>query len=130
VKVMRARDKPAALRDLNRWLSGNVEMSDDEVELVLLAFQVFRAKLPRPGRLTDDQLRGLAVPVLLLLGEHSRVLDAGKAAKRATDLLPDVTAEITPGATHGLPFEHPEAITARVLDYITRRDTCSQPTSR
>ena len=68
------------IRDFNRWLNGDVQLSDDEIELLLLVFTSFRQSLPMPKRLGDDELRRIAAPVLVLLGGHSRLYDPEKVA--------------------------------------------------
>ena len=57
-----ARDKPAAVPKFNTWMNGDVELTDVQVELLLPGMGSFRQKLPRPQRLTDDDLRGIAAP--------------------------------------------------------------------
>ena len=119
--VLRAKDKATAMRRFSSWLNGDVPLSDAEVELGLHTFASFRQRLPRPRRLPDDALRGLETPTLLLLGGQTVLFDPAKVAARAERLLPDVTVDITPGAGHGLLFQHPERLTATVLDFVERR---------
>jgi pimeloyl-ACP methyl ester carboxylesterase len=118
LRTLRAKDKPRAIRDFSRWLSGDVDLTDEEVELVLLSFRTFRQKLPSPKRLSDQQLRCITVPTLLLLGAQSRLYDPDQVAERARGLLPDVRVEITPRAGHGLPLQYPDQITERILDFV------------
>ena len=61
-RTLLARDKPAAVPKLNTWMNGDVELTDVQVELLLAGMGSFRQKLPRPQRLTDDDLRGIAAP--------------------------------------------------------------------
>ena len=117
-----ARDKPKAIRRFSRWMNGDVELSDDEVELVLLAFRTFRQKLPTPGRLSDDELRSVTTPTLLLLGAETRIYDVERVAARARAHLADVAVEIIPGAGHGLPFQFPDAVTSRILDFVAHHE--------
>jgi pimeloyl-ACP methyl ester carboxylesterase len=128
MRTLRAKDKHQAIRDFNRWLSGDIDITDDEIELVLFAFRNFRQKLPFPKRLPDDQLRRITTPTLLLLGAESRIYaDPAKVAERARRLLPDVTVEITPGAGHGLPLQFPDRITARIVEFAERTHTPAPP---
>lgn len=117
-RTLTARDKPQAVRDFNQWMNGDVELSDDEIELVLTAFQTYRQKLPSPKRLSDDQLRRITTRTLLILAADTRIFDPSKVADRASRLLPDVQVEITPNAGHGLPFQYAEQVTKRVLTFI------------
>lgn len=117
-RTLMASDKAEAIREFNRWLNGDMELNDDEIELVLAAFGTYRQRLPSPKRLSADQLRRIATPTLLLLAADSRIYDPGKVADRASRLLTDVTIETTPDAGHGLPFQYPGEVTRRVLTFI------------
>jgi pimeloyl-ACP methyl ester carboxylesterase len=121
--VLARRDKARAIRSFSHWLSGDIELSDDEVELVLLAFKTFRQKLPIPGRLSDEELRAVTNPTLLLLAAESRIYDVERVAARARELLPAVTVEITPGTGHGLPLERPGQVTKRMLEFTATHET-------
>lgn len=77
--------------------------------------------MARPRGLTDDELRGIAIPALVLLGGRSPIHDPQRAARRARALLPDVRAEVVPGATHGLPADRPEQVRARLLAFLGDR---------
>ena len=60
-----------------------------------------------------------------------RVPDAARHVERydrfvaapARRLLPDVTLHITAGAGHGLLFQHPEPLSAAILDFVESRET-------
>lgn len=117
-RTLLARDKHRAFREFNKWMNGDVELSDDEIELFLLAFRTFRQKLPIPGVLSDDELRRIAVPTLLLLAADTRLYDPEKVAARAHRLLPDVRVEIIPDAGHGVLFQYPDQLTARIVQFI------------
>lgn len=117
-RTLTATDKPQAIRAFNRWLNGDIELTDDEIELVLLAFRTFRQRLPTPKRLSDDRLRSIMTPTLLLLAADTRIFDPRRVASRASRLLPDVQVEIIANAGHGLPFQYPEQTTGRILTFI------------
>lgn len=122
-----ARDKPGAIRKFSRWLNGDNELSDDEVDLVLTVFGNFSQKLPTPSRLTDQELEGITCPTLLLLGENSRLLDPHDVAEHATSTMPDVTVEIVPNAGHGVAFQYPDRTVARILDFVRLNDSRITP---
>jgi pimeloyl-ACP methyl ester carboxylesterase len=113
-----ARDKPAAVRKFNRWMNGDVELTDAQVELVLAAMGSFRQKLPRPHRLTDDELRRITAPTLLLLGADTKLYDPAAVQERALRLIPTVEVEVIPDAGHGLAFQYPELVSARILEHV------------
>lgn len=121
-RALLARDKPRALRRFNRWMNGDVELTDEQIELLLLAMRTFRQKLPTPTQLSDEELQRVTMPTLVLLGADTRLYDAEKVADRARRLLPNARVEITPNAGHGLLFQHPDQVTARVLQFIGDHD--------
>ena len=92
-------------------------MSDDEIELVLTTFRTFRQRLPTPSTLTDDQLRSITTRTLVLLAADTVLYDPAEAAARAR-LLADATVEVVPGAGHGLPFQFPERVAARLVEWV------------
>lgn len=118
MRTLSARDKRRAIRDFNRWMNGDIEMIDDEVELVLFVFKHFRQKLPNPDRLSDEQLRSITTPTLLLLAEDTKIYDPARVAERARRLLPDVKIDVTPDAGHGVVFQYPERITTSILEFV------------
>jgi pimeloyl-ACP methyl ester carboxylesterase len=125
VRVLLARDKRAAVDRLNRWMNGDVELSDAQVEMLEAAMGSFRQKLPVPKRLDDDQLRRITVPTLLLLGADTKLYDPERARDRAVALLPRVDAEIIPNAGHGLAFQHPDLVTGKICDHVRTAESPS-----
>lgn len=69
---------------------------------VVLVFDHFN---PRTGKLpifTDDQLRALPMPVLILVGDRDVMLDSKKTAQRATALIPNADVRILPDTGHAV----------------------------
>ncbi|MEU8549054.1 alpha/beta hydrolase [Streptomyces roseoverticillatus] len=71
----------------------------------LEAIRGFRIRLPQPWRMTDEELRAVTAPALILLGGAGKAMDARRAGERARRLIPDVRTEIVPGAGHGIPVQ-------------------------
>lgn len=72
-----------------------------------------------PGQLTDEELRRIAAPVLLLIGEQERLFQPQVMAGRARRLIPGlVAAEIIPNAGHLLPADQPEALKRHALAFL------------
>jgi len=118
MRVLLSRDKRAAVDRLNRWMNGDVELSDAQAEMLEAAMGSFRQKLPNPKRLDDDQLRRITVPTLLLLGADTKLYKPERARDRAVSLLPEVEAEIIPNAGHGLAFQYPDLVTNRLREHM------------
>lgn len=121
-RALLARDSRRAIQDFNHWLNGDVDLTDEEIDLARTVFRGFRQVLPTPKRLTDEQLRRIAVPTLVLLGADTKLYDPERVESRARRLLPDVRVEIVPGAGHGVAFQRPHRITDRILSFTAGRD--------
>jgi pimeloyl-ACP methyl ester carboxylesterase len=79
--------------------------------------------LPPDHVLTDDQLRALSAPVLLLLGARSSLHDPAAVRARAGALMPNAHSEIVPGAGHALPIERPELTATLISEFVQRHRT-------
>jgi pimeloyl-ACP methyl ester carboxylesterase len=88
-------------------------------------YRTHRSRSVPPGPFTDEQLRSITAPVLLLLGEKSPVHDAPQVLAQATELLVDLDAEIVPGAGHPLPMSHTDRVATRLNEFLHRHDTTS-----
>jgi pimeloyl-ACP methyl ester carboxylesterase len=77
----------------------------------------YRGLLP-PPTLPDGTLRRLSAPTLVLVGEREVVFDPRRVLERARRLMPDVSAEMLPGAGHDMTFDHPEGVNERVLRFL------------
>jgi pimeloyl-ACP methyl ester carboxylesterase len=71
-----------------------------------------------PTEFTDDELRKIKTPALLLIGEKEVILSAPKAIDRAKRLMPDIQAEMIPEASHMLSMDQPEMVDARILKFL------------
>jgi pimeloyl-ACP methyl ester carboxylesterase len=127
-RALAARDKHRALRDFNQWMNGDVELTDEQIDLLLCAMKGFRQKLPTPDRLADDQLRRITTPTLLMMAADTKLYDPDQVAARARALLADVQIDITPNAGHGLAFQHPAQVIGRILAFIETDHERSVPT--
>ncbi|WP_410617084.1 alpha/beta fold hydrolase [Amycolatopsis sp. lyj-109] len=75
----------------------------------------YRAHHPQDYVFTDEQLRAIAVPVRLVLGGRSVIHPARDVEQRVKALNPLLDVEIVSRATHALPLQRPELVTARIL---------------
>jgi pimeloyl-ACP methyl ester carboxylesterase len=108
----------AALHRLLRLLNNGAVVAPPIVDLATAWFRTFVLKQPFPGRLSDEELRSIRTPMLLLFGERSLVTDAARAVDRARGLIANVDAEIVADAGHMLPIEKPDLFTRRLLAFI------------
>jgi len=71
-----------------------------------------------PTEFTDDELRQIKIPALLLIGEKEVIFSAPKAINRAKRLMPDIQAEMIPEASHIPSMDQPEMVDARILKFL------------
>lgn len=95
--------------------------------MVLYGQRHHRVRLLAPGPLTDDDLRSVAAPVLLMVGARSEVHDVRALVERATALLPDVDAEVVAGAGHALPLSHADHCAARLVAFAAQKSNRAAP---
>lgn len=93
--------------------------------LAMLSHRKYRPRLPRESSLSDDQLRSVTIPTLLMLGEKSELHDAHRVLARASSLIPDLEAEIVRGAGHSLPYDQADDVSRRVLRFVTTHEPTS-----
>ncbi|GAA2371687.1 alpha/beta hydrolase [Catellatospora methionotrophica] len=104
-----------------RWLR-NATLLDDDLMGLALVSAGFRRRLPTPPPLTGVELRGLAGPVLALLGGRSQMYDAGQVADRIRALVPEAHVEVVADAGHDLQVHSPELVTDRTLAFADRAE--------
>ena len=71
-----------------------------------------------PGVFSDEELRALHVPVLLLIGDREVIYDPAKALARARALLPDFEGDLVPRSSHNMCGSQYRIVDARVLDFL------------
>lgn len=71
-----------------------------------------------PTEFTDDELRQIKIPALLLIGEKEVIFSPPKAIDRAKRLMPHIQAEMIPEASHLSSMDQPEMVDARILKFL------------
>jgi pimeloyl-ACP methyl ester carboxylesterase len=107
------------------WLGFTEEDARPVLELMYLGLKHFRVP-PETARVmptvySDDELRAVRIPTLLLLGDHEVMSDPARALERARRLIPDVEASLVPGCRHDMCVSQNRIVDARVLDFFKRR---------
>ena len=72
-----------------------------------------------PTVYTNEELKQIDLPALLLIGAGEKIYNPKKAIDRAQRWMPDLTAEIIPNLGHTLNMEQPEIINSRILDFLS-----------
>jgi pimeloyl-ACP methyl ester carboxylesterase len=107
-----------------RWFASDSTFEDAAARSLLEQFSVgmpFFAGMnvfPRPVAFTDDELRSLATPVLLIEGEGEPMHDPRASLSRAGAMVNEVKTELIPGAKHLSQLEQPARVNDLVLAFI------------
>ncbi|MFB6775664.1 alpha/beta fold hydrolase [Streptomyces sp. NPDC056337] len=113
------RPTPRRTRAFLEWETGAIPLDPDWLALQEAAVG-FPARRPVTGpRPVSDALRGLDVPVLLLLAGNSRTHDPTRVAARARELLPRVEVAVLPDVSHhALPQAAPPGLGRRLSEFL------------
>ena len=71
-----------------------------------------------PEVFSDEELRRLPMPVLVLIGENEVIYDARNALARARQLIPNFDGAIVPECSHDMCSSQYQTVDARVLDFL------------
>ena len=102
-------------RRLARWLDSPPMLQPKLMTLMWAGIRGYRAEPKFPGVLTDDELRAIAVPVLLITGARSAMLTPAEARARGS-LMSDAEIAIVPGSHGG--FNRIDELNDRISAFI------------
>jgi len=107
------------------WLGFTEDDARPVLELMYLGLKHFRVP-PETARVmptvfSDDALRTMRVPELLLIGEHEVMSDPATALARARRLIPNFQGELVPACRHDMCISQHRVVDARVLDFLNAR---------
>jgi pimeloyl-ACP methyl ester carboxylesterase len=114
-------------RRLARWLDNPVMLEPELMTLMWAAIRGYRMEPKFPAVLTDDELRSIDVPVLLVTGARSALLTPAQARARGR-LMPHAEIAVVPGS-HGS-FNRIGELNERIAAFIKARaadDQAGQP---
>jgi pimeloyl-ACP methyl ester carboxylesterase len=110
-------------RHLARWLDNPVMLEPELMTLMWAAIRGYRMEQKFPRVLTDDELRAIAVPVLLIAGARSALLTPAEARARGS-LMPHAQVAIVPGSHGG--FNRIDELNDRIAAFIKGQATDEQ----
>src|SRR6202451_3844510 len=110
-------------RRLARWLDTPYMLEPELMTLMWAAIRGYRAEPKKPGILTDDELRAIDVPVLLVTGARSALLTPAEAHARGS-LMPHAEVAIVPGSHGG--FNRIDELNERIAALIEAQATDNQ----
>jgi pimeloyl-ACP methyl ester carboxylesterase len=71
-----------------------------------------------PSVFSDEELRKIQTPTLMLIGDHEVIYKPELAIRRATRLMSGLRAEIVPNANHNAEYTAPDLVNAKILDFL------------
>jgi pimeloyl-ACP methyl ester carboxylesterase len=110
-------------RRLARWLDNPVMLLPELMTLIWAAIRGYHAEPKFPGVLTDDELRAIEVPVLLVTGARSALLTPAEARARGS-LMPHAEVAIVCGSHGG--FNRIDELNDRIAAFIRSHATGKQ----
>jgi len=105
-------------RRFARWLDSPFMAEPELMTLMWTAIRGYRMEPKFPGVLTDDELRAINVPVLLVTGARSALLTPAEARARGS-LLPHGEVAVIPGSHGG--FNRIDELNKRITEFIEGR---------
>jgi len=102
-------------RRLARWLDSPAMLQPELMTLMWAAIRGYRAEPKFPGVLTDDELRAITVPVLLITGARSALITPAQARARGS-LMPHAEVAVVPGSHGG--FNRIDELNNRITAFI------------
>jgi pimeloyl-ACP methyl ester carboxylesterase len=109
-----------ALPRFLRWVDGQGGAAEEDPvgRVIRAGLRYYRPALPLPTAFSDDQLRSIDVPTLVLLAGRSVMHDSRRALERARTLISGVQAELWPLATHAISGQCADEVNTRILRFI------------
>jgi pimeloyl-ACP methyl ester carboxylesterase len=116
------------VRSFFHWLGFKDRVYANLLELVYLGLKHFRMPVETarvmPAVVSDEALRTMKVPTLLLIGDQEVISDPTQALERARRLIPTFEGELVPGCRHDMCASQHHTVDTRVLAFLktTRTD--------
>ena len=120
-----------AMKSFKRWETypenlknpENLAFYNDKVEQLYLGFKYFRCQgEANPDIFSDDKLRSLKVPMLLLIGQQEVIYDPVASVERARNLIPHIEADLIPNASHDLAYFQANLVDKRILEFLKDKE--------
>jgi len=106
------------------WLGFTDRAYANVLEMMYLGLKHFRMPFETarvmPAVVSDEALRTMKVPTLLLIGDHEVISNPVSALGRARRLIPDFEGDLVPGCRHDMCSSRHAIVNARVLAFLTK----------
>ena len=100
------------------WIWQDFPKEGSIVQLRSITALTGRPRHWSPTVFSDEELRKIQAPVLLLIGDHEVIYKPEDAIRRATHLMPNLKAEVIPNANHIAEYTAPEFVNAAILEFL------------
>jgi pimeloyl-ACP methyl ester carboxylesterase len=90
----------------------------EQIMMGALSFKPQELSLGPASVFTDDELRQIAMPTLLLIGDHEVIYEPTAVLARARRLIPHIEAELITGGGHLFPVDQADATNTRMLAFL------------
>ncbi|MHC4498414.1 MAG: alpha/beta fold hydrolase [Planctomycetota bacterium] len=103
-----------------KWMTAEGNLHDNAFQYQFKASMTQgRNKLSvMPPVFTDEELKSIKNPALLLVGDQEVIYDGPSVIERAKQLMPYVQAEFVTHCGHGVATEQPEFVNKRILEFL------------
>ncbi|MFD6951429.1 alpha/beta hydrolase [Nocardiopsis sp. TSRI0078] len=107
----------------NSWTAGGAPVEDVPVaDMIESGMQNYALKLPQPGRISEEALEDLDMPVLAVVAGESVMHDPDVAVATAERALSPGTVEVYPDASHAVNGEYPQELAADIAAFLAEAD--------
>jgi len=107
-----------------RWLGFTDRAYANLLDMVCLGLKHFRMPIETarvmPAVVSDEALRAMSAPTLLLIGDHEVISNPRLALERARRLIPDFEGELVSGCRHDMCASRHDIVDARVLEFLKK----------
>jgi pimeloyl-ACP methyl ester carboxylesterase len=104
------------------WQGFPREQSDERLKYiaVIAGYPRYRPSINSfaPHVFSDEELKKIQNPVLLLIGDHEVIYESDKVILRAGRLVPNLKAEIVPNANHCAQYTAPEFVNKIMIEFL------------
>ena len=106
------------------WLGFADRVYANVLDMMFLGLKHFRMPIETvrvmPTVVSDESLRTMKVPTLLLIGEEEVISDPATALGRVRRLIPDFEGELVPGCRHDMCSSRHDIVDERVLEFLAK----------
>jgi pimeloyl-ACP methyl ester carboxylesterase len=108
-----------AVESYMKYMSGpEARINPDTVDYLSRLIRGTRMRIVKHRLFTDQELKGISVPVLLMFGDHEVCNDHLKVIERAKSTIKSLEVSVIPGTGHALQGEKPYEVNGLISDFL------------